>query len=142
MVSWKNSIVIHAPTDRVFAYVDDPQNLVEWLPGMMEIRDVLGKGAGQQQGWTYKMAGLLLHGEAAVVEYEEGRKSVHQTIGTIHSDFAYTVESHDEGSLLTLQVEYSVPIPVLGKLAERIVVRRNARDFEIALEYVKATLDA
>lgn len=56
MISWKNSIVIHAPTDRVFAYVDDPMNLVEWLPGMVEVADVIGSGAGQQQTWTYKMA--------------------------------------------------------------------------------------
>ena len=69
MVSWKNSIVIHAPTDRVFAYVDDPMNLVEWLPGMVEVADVIGSGAGQQQAWTYKMAGLFLHGEATVVEH-------------------------------------------------------------------------
>lgn len=46
MISWKNSIVIHAPTDRVFAYVDDPMNLVEWLPGMVEVADVIGSAAG------------------------------------------------------------------------------------------------
>ena len=48
MDSWKNSIVIHAPTNSVFAYVDDPMKLVEWLPGMFEVADVFGSGAGQQ----------------------------------------------------------------------------------------------
>jgi hypothetical protein len=31
---------------------------------------------------------------------------------------------------------------VLGKIAERIALGRNARDFEIALENVKETLEA
>ncbi|MGB5368135.1 MAG: hypothetical protein WBN14_17890 [Polyangiales bacterium] len=31
---------------------------------------------------------------------------------------------------MTLEVEHSVPIPVLGKLAEDIAVTRNARESE------------
>jgi uncharacterized membrane protein len=142
MASWKNSIVIHAPADRVFAYVDDPMNLVEWLPSMVEIQNVIGTGAGQQQEWTYKMAGLLLRGQATVVEHVPNKSAVHQTIGMISSDFGYAVEPHEEGSVLTLEVEYSVPIPVLGKLAEHIALRRNEREFQIALENVKETLEA
>ena len=141
MASWKNSIVIHAPTNRVFAYVDDPMNLVEWLPGMFEVGDVFGSGAGQQQTWTYKMAGLLLRGQATVVEHVPDKRSVHQTIGMIESTFAYSVAPHKEGSLLTLQVEYRVPMPVLGRLAERVARRRNAREFEMALQNVKETVE-
>ncbi len=142
MQSWSSSIVIHAPTDRVFAYVDDPMNLVEWLPGMVEIRNVVGTGAGQQQEWTYKMAGLLLRGQAVVVEHVPNHRAVHQTIGMIHSNFAYSVESHEEGSKLSLDIEYTVPIPVLGKLAEHIAHRRNTREFALALENVKERLEA
>lgn len=142
MASWKDSIVVHAPPDQVFAYVDDPMNLVEWLPGMVEIRNVIGNGVGQQQEWTYKMAGLLLRGQAVVVEHVPNHRAVHQTIGMIHSNFAYSVETLEEGSELSLDIEYSVPIPVLGKLAEHIALRRNAREFALALENVKERLEA
>lgn len=142
MASWKNRIVIHARPDRVFAYVDDPMTLVEWLPGMVEIRNVIGTGAGQQQEWTYKMAGLLLRGQATVVEHVPNKSAVHQTIGTISSDFGYAVEPHQEGSVLTLEVEYNIPIPVLGKLAEHIALRRNEREFEMALHNVKETMES
>lgn len=142
MASWKNSIVICAPVERVFAYVDDPQTLVEWLPGMVEIRNVIGSGVGQQQEWTYKMAGVPLRGQAVVVEHVPGSHAVHQTIGMIQSTFAYTVEPHEEGTLLTLEVEYSVPVPVLGRLAEHIILARNAREFELALTNVKETLES
>jgi carbon monoxide dehydrogenase subunit G len=142
MASWKNSIVVHAPPDKVFAYVDDPMNLVEWVPGMVEVRNVIGSGAGQQQEFTHKMAGLLLRGQAVVVEHVPGYRAAHQTIGMIHSIFAYSVEPVGEGSKLSLDVEYNVPIPVLGKLAEHIVIRRNAREFALALENVKERMEA
>jgi len=142
MASWKNSIIIHAPPDRVFAYLDEPSKLPEWLPSMVEIRNVIGSGAGQQQEWTYKMAGLLLRGQATVVEHVASKSAVHQTIGMISSTFGYAVEPHEEGTELTLEVEYSVPIPVLGKLAEHLVLRRNARDFEIGLENVKDLMES
>jgi uncharacterized membrane protein len=142
MAFWKNSIVIHAPADRVFAYVDDPSTLPEWLTSMVEIRNVIGTGAGQQQEWTYNMAGFLLRGQATVVEHVANKSAVHQTIGMISSNFGYAVEPHEEGTVLTLEVEYSVPIPVLGKLAEHIVLRWNAREFELALLTVKDLMES
>ena len=142
MASWKNSIVIHAPVKRVFAYVDDAEKLVEWLPGMIEVHDITGRGAGQQQAWTYKMAGVHLHGEAVVVEHVPNSHAVHQTIGMIQSNFAYTVEPHEAGTLLILEVDYTIPIPVLGKLAERFVLARNSRELELALLNVKETTES
>ena len=115
--------------------------LVEWLPGMVEVHNVIGTGAGQQQEWRYKMAGLLLRGEATVVEHVPGKCAVHQTIGMVASTFGYFVEPHQEGSKLILEIEYSVPMPVLGKLAERIARKRNAREFGLALENVEEALE-
>ena len=141
MASRKNSIVIHAPPARVFAYVDDPMNLVEWLPGMFDVRNVIGTGAGQQYEWTYKMAGPLLRGQSTVIEHVPDERAVHQNIGMISAIWGYTVEPHQEGTTLTIDVEYSIPIPVLGKLAEHIAVRRNRREFDMALTNVKETLE-
>jgi len=141
MKSWKNSIVIHAPPERVFAYVDEPATLAEWLPSIVEVRNVIGTGAGQQFEWTAKMAGLLLHGQSTVVEHVRNECGVHQSIGMVNSTFGYFVRSHDEGTELTLEIEYSVPIPVLGRLAEHVLIRRNAREFDLALTNVKEMLE-
>ncbi len=136
----KNSVVIAAPVDRVFGYVADPKTMVEWLPSMMEIRDVIGTGAGQQYGWTYKYVGLLLTGQSTVVEHVPNETSIHQTIGTINSVWTFSFEPHDEGTSLTLEVEYNIPIPVLGKLAERLVLRRDKRSLDFALTNIQETL--
>lgn len=141
MATWKNSTVIGAPADRVFAYVDEPKSLAEWLPSIMEVRNVIGTGAGQQFEWTAKMAGLLLHGQSTVVEHVHNRCAVHQAIGMVSSTFEYCVEPHEEGTVLTLEIEYSVPIPLVGRLAERVLLRRNVREFELALATVKDVME-
>ena len=142
MDSWKDSIVIHAAAEDVFAYVDEPMRLAEWLPHIVEVRDVIGTGAGQQFEWTAKMAGLLLRGQSTVVEHVPNHCGVHQTIGMVSSTFGYFVEPHVEGTTLTLEIEYSIPMPLIGRLAERVLLRRNIREFELALINVKEMLES
>ena len=60
----------------------------------------------------------------------------------VSSTFGYCVEPHDDGTELTLEIEYSVPIPLVGRLAEHVLVRRNAREFQLALDNVKELMEA
>lgn len=142
MASWQNSIAIHAPPERVFAYVDEPMNLAEWLPSIIEVRDIIGTGAGQQFEWTAKMAGRVLRGQSTVIEHVPNGCGVHQSIGMVNSTFGYFVEPSNEGTNLTLKIEYSVPIPLIGKFAERVLIRRNEREFNLALDNAKELLEA
>ena len=142
MATVKESTVINAPPDRVFAYVTEPATMSEWLAKMVEVRNVVGTGEGQQYEWTYKYVGLLLRGQSVVVQHVPNALAVTQSIGTIASTWTFNIEPHEEGTNLTIEVEYSVPIPVLGKIAEHIAVRRDARDLETSLTNVKETLES
>ena len=142
MASWKDSILIHAPPEDVFAYVDDPRELPTWLPGMIEVRNVIGTGLGQQYEYTYKMGGLQLRGTNIVIEHVPNERGLHQVIGMISALWDYSVEPHPEGTLLNIEVEYTVPIPVLGRLAERLAIKQNAASFELALINVKDVMEA
>ncbi|MGB5265925.1 MAG: SRPBCC family protein [Polyangiales bacterium] len=142
MASWKDSILIDAPPEDVFAYVDDPTELPIWLPSMIEVRNVIGTGLGQQYEYTYKMAGLLLRGQNIVVEHVPNERGLHQVIGMISALWDYSVEPHADGTLLNIQVEYSIPIPVLGRLAERLAIKQNAASFDLALINVKDVMEA
>lgn len=141
MASWKDSILIHARPDDVFAYVDDPRELPIWLPSMVEVRNVVGTGLGQQYDYTYKMAGLLLRGQNVVIEHVPNERGLHQIIGMISALWDYSVEPHPEGTVLTIEVEYAVPVPVLGRLAERLAIRQNAAALELALVNVKDLME-
>ena len=142
MASWKDSILIHAPPEDVFAYVDDPRELPTWLPSMIEVRNVIGTGLGQQYEYTYKMGGLQLRGTNIVIEHVPNERGLHQVIGMISALWDYSVEPHPEGTLLNIEVEYSIPIPVLGRLAERLTIKQNAASFELALINVKDVMEA
>jgi uncharacterized protein YndB with AHSA1/START domain len=142
MATVKKSTVINAPPERVFAYVTEPAAMPEWLAKMVEVRNVLGTGEGQQYEWTFKYVGLLLRGQSVVLQHVPNALVVTQSIGTIDSTWTFNLEPHEEGTSLTIEVEYSVPIPVLGKLAEHIAVRRDARDLETSLTNVKEMLES
>jgi carbon monoxide dehydrogenase subunit G len=142
MASWKDSILIHAPPDEVFAYVDDPSELPTWLPSMCEVRNVIGTGLGQQYEYTYKMGGLLMRGQNVVIEHVPNERGLHQVIGMISALWEYSVEPHEEGTVLNIEVEYSIAVPVLGKLAERIAVKQNAAALELALVNLKDVMEA
>ena len=140
MATVKESTVINAPPDRVFAYVTEPATMSEWLAKMVEVRNVVGTGEGQQYEWTYKYVGLLLRGQSVVVQHVPNALAVTQSIGTISSTWTFNIEPHEEGTSLTIEVEYSVPIPVLGKIAEHVAVRLDARDLETSLSNVQDML--
>jgi uncharacterized membrane protein len=141
MVRHEKSIVINAPLEKVFAHVNDPNELPDWMIGMVETHDVVGSGEGLQYEWTFKMAGIRLRGQNVVVEYAHNQRASHQSIGMIESVWTNSVEATDGGTELTIEVAYKIPLAVLGKLAEKLTVRRNEREMELSLVTLKETLE-
>lgn len=141
MATVNKSIAINAPVANVFAYLEDPMNHVEWVPSIMEVKDVTGSGVGQHYRWTYKMSGVRLEGETRVIEHIRNERRVTQSKGGIVSTWTYTFEPQDDGTRLNLKVEYTIPVPVLGKLAEKLVLKRNEREAELGLANIKDRME-
>jgi uncharacterized protein YndB with AHSA1/START domain len=128
---------INAPVDKIFAYVTDPMNLTEWMVGITEVKDITGSGVGQHHHWTYKMVGIPLHGETTASEHVPNERWVTDSKGGVTSVFTFTFAPHEGGTKLGLDIDYTIPIPVLGKLAEKLVLKRNQRDMDMSLENLK-----
>lgn len=64
-------------------------------------------------------------------------KIVDKSGGELQSEFAYTLEPSKAGTRLSLKVSYTVPTPLLGRVAEALIVKRNEREFDMALENLK-----
>ncbi len=141
MIRLERSVTINAPVEKVFAYIEDPMSELEWLPSLMEVKDVVGQGAESHYRWTYKMAGLRLEGESTTTEYIPNRRIVTQTKGGAVSTWTWTFEPHDGGTKANLVVEYTVPVPVLGKLAEALVRKQNERELDLAMVNIKARME-
>ena len=135
-------IVIHAPLEAVFQYATDPHRMAEWLPSLIETRNVVGADEGQQYEWTYKMLGILFRGQTVVVEHQPNALCVFQSIGAVNSTWSIRVEPEAEGTRFTIDIEYEVPMPMLGQLAERLIVRRAPRNLGVALANVKDIMEA
>ncbi len=135
-------VSIKAPVSQVFAYLEDPRNDVEWLPGVIETTDVTGSGEGQHHRWKYKMVGVPLSGETTVVEYVPNKRLVLQSKGGGESTWTFLYEPKDGGTTLNLTIDYTIPVPVLGKLAEKLVLRRNEREMDLAMENIRERLEA
>lgn len=142
MPKLERSIVINAPVEKVFGYIDDPTHTPEWIPGMIEVMDVTGQGAGKRFRWAYKLAGLRFQGESTWTEYIPNKRIVDQSRGGIVSTWTYAFAPEGGGTRLSLMVEYTVPMPVLGKLAEALVRRQNEREADLAMANLKAILEA
>ena len=142
MPTINSSTKIKAPVDKVFAYVTDPTNLAEWMVGITEVKDVTGSGVGQHHHWTYKMVGVPLHGKTTITEHVPNERFATKSEGGATSIFTFTFAPHEGGTKLNMNVDYTIPIPVLGKLAEQLVLKRNQRDMDVSMENLKDNMEA
>ena len=142
MAKLQKSILINAPVDKVYAFMNDPHHLPEIWPSMIEVKDVTpAAGGGFNFGWVYKMAGIHFDGASETVEYVLNQRTVTKSTKGIESKFTWTYEAVKDGTKLTVDVEYTVPIPVLGKLAEAVIVKQNEREAETLLENLKQRME-
>jgi uncharacterized membrane protein len=135
-------IEIIAPVRKVFSYIENPTNDPDWMPSMIEVRDVHGSGAGTNFKWSWKMAGLRFEGESTFVEDIPDKELVVKSKGGIEATWTFKVEPRKNTTYLDLDIDYSVPIPVLGKLAEKLLMKRNDREADLGLMNLKERLEA
>jgi uncharacterized membrane protein len=141
MAKVERSITINAPVEKVFNYIEDPMNNPEWVPSVMEVTDVSGSGVGLHHRWTYKMAGVLLKGETTVTEHIPNERILSQSKGGVTSTWILSFKTQDGGTMMELDIEYTIPIPVLGKIVEKIVLKRNEREADLAMSNIKEKME-
>ena len=143
MAKLEKTITINAPVEKIFNYISQPTNLPEFWPSLVETSDVqeLPNG-GHSNRWVYKMAGIRLEGTSEDVEYVTNQRLVSKTKGGVESTQTWMFQTEAGGTKVTFEVEYTVPIPVLGKLAEAIIVKMNDREGELILANLKARMEA
>ena len=143
MAKLEKTITINAPVEKIFNYISQPTNLPEFWPSLVETSDVqeLPNG-GHSNRWVYKMAGIRLEGTSEDVEYVTNQRLVSKTKGGVESTQTWMFQTEAGGTKVTFEVEYTVPIPVLGKLTEAIIVKMNEREGESLLANLKARMEA
>jgi len=136
------SIIINALIKKIFDYISEPTNLPEIWPSLVEVKDVQRvPDRGTKFRWTYKMAGIHLEGTTEGVESVANQRIVSKTKGGVESTQTWTFQPEAGGTKVTFEVEYTLPIPVLGKLAEAIIVKMNEHEGEVILANLKTRME-
>jgi uncharacterized protein YndB with AHSA1/START domain len=143
MAKIERSIIIDAPVEAVFSYVEDPANLPEYWPSVIEVKAVeqLPNG-GARMTIAYKMAGVRCDIETACTEYVPNQRSVYESEGPVSSTVTWTYETHDGGTRATVANEHTVQLPVLRKLGESFLTKIGENEAEAILGNVKAKMEA
>lgn len=142
MTNVQKKITIHAPTNKVFAFMLDPHNLTEIWPSMVEVKNVQANPKGGFDfGWVYKMGGMHFDGASETIEFILNKHLVTKSTKGIESKFTWNYETVNGETLLTVDIEYKVPVPLLGKIAEAILTKQNEREADILLENLKSRME-
>ncbi len=141
MAKVERSITINIRVEKVYSYLRYVENQLEWLPSVTGIQDVQGHGVGQRFRWTYKMMGVAVNGAGEVVEDIINQRCVVKTTGGILSTWTWTFKPEDFKTHLNLAVDYTIPVPVLGKVGEWLVSRQNEREADLAMANLKERLE-
>lgn len=139
----ETTITINAPVEKIFSYLqDEPTNLLEIWPSMVEVKDKkrLPNG-GTSFRWVYKMVGMRFEGTSEDIEYISNQRVVTKTKGGIEATYTWTFQPEDGGTKMTVEVKWSVPVPVLGKLAEALIIRQQEREFDLVLANLKDKME-
>ena len=143
MANIEKTIVINAPAEKIFNYIADPANLPSIWPSMEQIKEVASlPSGGTSFKWVYKMAGMRINGASDTVEFNPNQRVTTKSMSGIENTFTWNFQPEAGGTRVNLQVEYTVPVPVLGKLAEEVIIRQNDLEAEVLLANLKAKMEA
>ena len=134
---------INVPAEKIYAYINEPTNLLEIWPSMVEVKDVekLPNG-GNKFNWVYKMAGMRFDGTSADTEVIPNTRLVSKTEDGIESTITWEVQSENGTTKVVFQAEYKIPIPLVGKFAEAFIIKVNEKEGETVLANLKARMES
>src|SRR5437868_5132623 len=118
MTKTSASIIIKAPTQKVFEYTASPDNGPMFIPNLNQNTNisVTPTQVGQKWNWRFNMVGVDLMGEAEVTRVEAPHLWELKTSGGSNSVWKFMFEEADGSTKVTLDVEYEMPQGVMGKL--------------------------
>ena len=131
MVAVDKEVVVNASVERVFSYISEPGNLPEIWPSLMEIKAVQSLPIGGYRfRWAYEMR---FRGTGEYTEMVPNQWFVIETKGGIKSKITWTCRLKEDKTRVTFTIEYTVPIPLLGKIAEAIIVKMNDQEGDVMM---------
>jgi uncharacterized membrane protein len=128
MAYLKKSILIQAPIEQVYALARDPSRWATFYVGLSEPEEVIGEGeVGTTVKHTYLMAGMRFPVTTVVLEDEiapTGGRWRGKIEGPLAGEHSWSYMPKEGGTEVTVEMNYTVPGAVLGRIADRLIIER------------------
>jgi len=130
--------IVNARIETIFGYINELNNWLEFWPSLMDLIDIqpLPNG-GYSARWVYKMAGMRFEGTGEYTSVTPKHWLIIKTKGGVRSTITWTFRSWGNRTRVFLTIDYQVPIPILGKLAEVIVVKMNEQEADLIMRNIQ-----
>jgi len=141
----EQSIDIHVPVQAVYWMIaDQPERQAEWWPPI-ELQERVTPpptGLGSVSRYVYNMMGVKIKGEHEVIEMARDEYLKVKTTSGIDSTFEFLFAPSENGTYLTIRVDYKLPGSVIGQLLNKLVIeQKNEADLRDGLANLKAILE-
>jgi uncharacterized membrane protein len=141
----ESSVVINAPSEKVFAKLVDFEGMPEWNDVIKEVKITSEKRKGV--GVTFHqvaMAGdTLTESDAEVTEWiENERFDVRSTAGNLTFLGSNIVKPVTGGTEVTIVADYELPYSILGKIIDKLKVSKDiSKNIESSNQNLKKLLE-
>jgi len=136
-------IIINAPREKIFDFVNKPSNLVEIWPSLNSITNEqpLPNG-GYSFQWEYRMAGRYFKGRGEYTGVVSNQWFSIKLSGPIQGNITWTFRSQEVRTRVTLTVEYHVPVVLIRWLTELMGTKMNEHEGEMILANLRTKFES
>ena len=135
-------IIINAPLEKIFEYVNKPSNLPRISPSLIEINnEKMLPASGYSFRWMYKMIGFHLEGKAEYTDIIPNFWFTCKTHAVVDSSISWTFRSKGAQTRVTLTICYRIPVPMSSRLSENIIAKTNEKEAELILDNLKTIIE-
>ncbi len=140
-MTFKRSVHIEAPVEKVFDFFRDPRNWqgIEELGVVFKDVRLTDEGVGTSYSWIARVAGLRIEGSNVFTEFLPNKRIVDRSSWSFEGIWTYSFEPEGSGTKMTIensQVSFW-RIPPLGWLMDYI-----AKGHEPVIYRLKAVMEA
>jgi uncharacterized protein YndB with AHSA1/START domain len=138
----RKTVEIHAPVSAVFEYLCQPTHLAEIWSNVSEVSNVQpSEGGTCAFDWTYKLSKMTFRGHCRQKVVSPNEYLEVQTDCPVPSSFRWALETKAGWCEVTFEVDYTVDVPVIGRLGEAAAALVNDRELHAMLSNLRNALE-
>jgi carbon monoxide dehydrogenase subunit G len=141
----EKSALVSAPPAEVFEYLDDPERIPEYAPGVnrIEVTRRTDERVGDSYRTVYKVAGISLPSTFTTIEYARPEKVVARMEGAQMGTFDWRLQGEGDATRVTVHIDYKMKGGVIGKAMDALMVERmNEKNAQQMLDNLKRLAEA